>query len=76
MLTTPTRTPTRLSDSPPVRVVIADALTMSRITLRSVLAANGGCAVVETFDWAGAVKLVLEQRPHVLISGYGNAPRP
>jgi DNA-binding NarL/FixJ family response regulator len=68
MLTTLTRTSPLPSDSPTLRVVIADGLTMSRITLRSVLARNGGCAIVgETFDGAGAVKLVLDQRPHVLV---------
>jgi DNA-binding NarL/FixJ family response regulator len=58
----------RPSVSPILRVVIADALLMSRLTLRCVLAANEGCTVVgETFDGAGAVKLVRELRPHVLI---------
>ncbi len=68
MLTTLTRPSARPSDAPTLRVVIADGLTMSRITLRSLLARNNGCAIVgETFDGAGAVKLVREQRPHVLV---------
>lgn len=68
MLTTLTRTSPLLSDSLSLRVVIADGLTMSRVTLRSMLARNGGRAVVgETFDGAGAVKVALQQRPHVLV---------
>lgn len=68
MFTTLTRTSTLPSDSPTLRVVIADGLTMPRVTLRSMLARNGGRAVVgEPFDGAGAMKVVLEQRPHVLV---------
>ena len=68
MLTTLTRTSSLPSDPPTLRVVIADGLTRSRITLRSRLARNDRCAVVgETFDGAAAVTLVREQRPHVLV---------
>jgi hypothetical protein len=65
MMTTLTRTSSVPSDASTLRVVIADGLTLSRITLRTLLARNGGCAIVgETFDGGGAVKLVREQRPH------------
>ena len=68
MSTTLTCTSTRPPDCSTLRVVIADGLTLSRITLRTLLARNGGCAIVgETFDGGGAVKLVREQRPHVLV---------
>lgn len=68
MLTTLTRTSTLPSDSLILRVIIADGLTMPRITLRHMLARNSGCAIVgEIFDGAGAMKVVLEQRPHVLV---------
>lgn len=56
------------SDPSTLRVVIADSLAMSRVVLRSMLARHDGCAVVgETFDGAGAVQLVREQRPQVLV---------
>lgn len=56
------------SRHPALRVAIVDALTLARDALRVVLAAESGLLVVGAADdGAGAVKLVCEQRPHVLL---------
>lgn len=60
--------PVLTSGVPALRVAVVDALTMARDALRTVLAAERGFLVVgAASDGDEAVKLVLEQRPHVLL---------